>query len=207
MPSPLPPHRAPDQGEEFLSHQAGKRKANFQEPGLGNFQEGDDDLSNSSRKLPLYMDYLLITDFQNIFVCNEFPVKLYNFFSILLYFSFFKFIYISDILCYYPSEDIFLVSPFKNLTLWCFNSFDTIIVWLVWKRLPEGNPKSEHLGEGMIFRFRQGGSDPGWYYDRYLIVQITDCFRRFFSSLENNSYLTFTLIDSISWSFQNTFTK
>ena len=24
-----------------------------------------------------------------------------------------------------------------------------------------GDPKSEHLGEGMVFQFRQGGPDPG----------------------------------------------
>ena len=63
-----------------MSHQAGKGKANFQEPGLGNFQEGEDDFRKSSRKLLFYMDHLLITDFQKFFVYNEFPLKLYIFF-------------------------------------------------------------------------------------------------------------------------------
>ena len=95
-----------------MSHQAVKEKANFQEPGLGNFQEGEDDYRKSSRKLLFYMDYLLITDFQNIFVYNEFPLKLHNFFFILLYFSFFKFLYTSEILSYYLSENSFHVCPF-----------------------------------------------------------------------------------------------
>ena len=92
-----------------MSHQAGKGKANFQEPGLANFQEGEDDFRKSSRKLLFYTDYLLIPDFQNFFVYNEFPLKLYNFLS---FFSFFKFLYTSDILWYYPSENSFHVSPF-----------------------------------------------------------------------------------------------
>ena len=96
-----------------MSYQAGKAKANFQEPGLGHFQEGEDDFRKSSRKLLFCMDYLLITDFQKIFVYNEFLLKLYNFFFfILLYFSFFKFLYTSGILCYYPSENSFHVSPY-----------------------------------------------------------------------------------------------
>ena len=70
------PHRVPDQGGEFLSHQAGKGKANFQEPGLGIFQEGEDDFRKSGRKLLCSMDCLLIIDFQKSFVCNKFPLKL-----------------------------------------------------------------------------------------------------------------------------------
>ena len=88
-----------------MSHQAGKRKANFQEPGLGNFQEGEDDFRKSSRKLLFYMDYLLINDFQKIFIYNEFPLKLY-------YFFFHSAVLSSDILCYYPLENSFHVSPF-----------------------------------------------------------------------------------------------
>ena len=42
------PHRALYQGGECLSHQAGKGKANFQEPGLGNFQEGKMILENQA---------------------------------------------------------------------------------------------------------------------------------------------------------------
>ena len=95
-----------------MSHQAGKGKANFQELGLENFQEGEDDFRKSSRKLLFYMDYLLITDFQKFFVYKEFPRKLYIFFFVLLHFSFFKFLYTSDILCCYPSENSFHVSPF-----------------------------------------------------------------------------------------------
>ena len=85
------PHRVPDHGGEFLSHQAGKGKANFQEPGLANFQEGEDDFRKSSRKLLFYTDYLLIPDFQNFFVYNEFPLKLYNFLSFCCTFPFLSF--------------------------------------------------------------------------------------------------------------------
>ena len=141
------------------------------------------------------MDYLLITDFQKFFVYKEFPLKLYIFFFVLLYFSFFKFLYTSDILCCYPSENSFHVSPFQNLTLWCFNSLNRVIIWLIWKRSPERDPKSEHLGEGIIFQFRQGGgrgADPGWHYDHYLIVR---AFLTFFL-LENQG------IKQNTWLFQ-----
>ena len=60
------PPSCPGSGMGFLSHQAGKGKANFQQSGLGNFQEGEDDFRKSSRKLLFYMDYLSINDFQKI---------------------------------------------------------------------------------------------------------------------------------------------
>ena len=81
----------PDQRGQFLSHQAGKGKANFQEPGLRNFQEAEDDFRKSIRKLLFYIGYLLITDFHKFFVYNEFPLKLYNFFSFCCTFPFLSF--------------------------------------------------------------------------------------------------------------------
>ena len=42
VPPTMPRIKEGEGGGEFFSHQAGKGKVNFQEPGLGNFQEGED---------------------------------------------------------------------------------------------------------------------------------------------------------------------
>ena len=68
-------HRALVQVGEILSHQAVKGKVNFQEQGLVNFQEGEDDFRKPSKNLLFCMNYVLIFDLQNFFVYKEFLLK------------------------------------------------------------------------------------------------------------------------------------
>ena len=117
----VPPYRAPDQRGDFLSHQASKGKVNFQELGLENVQEGEDDFRKSSRKLLFYMDYLLITDFQKFFVYNEFPLKLCNFFLFCCTFPFLRFYIHQTYYAIIHQRTVFMFLHFKIcgvLTVW-----------------------------------------------------------------------------------------
>ena len=72
----VPPIVPRIRGENFWVIRQARGKLIFKSQGCETFSTGGNDFRKSSRELLFYMDYLLITDFQKIFMYNEFPLKL-----------------------------------------------------------------------------------------------------------------------------------